>query len=410
MQRSSVRRMAVGLGVLVLVVGLVLSGGSSAMAKERSAVKIGTHLPLSGAMASLGKEQLWAYKTAVEDINKAGGVFVKEVNAKLPVELITMDDESDPGKGAAAVERLVKQHKVDAILSGQSAPFGVIPGCIAAEKYKKYYHASACVVPAWKEQEFKWSTLLWYDIAQGTSIPFHVWNAMKDQVTIQKPALFMEDTFDGRAMNGILKKNAEEMGYKIALEEYCAPGSKDYSAQIIKARSLGIDAVILFANTSDCVTFVRQMKENNFNVKNLIGYKGTWAAEFYESVGKDADYMMADSNWHENLPFKGSKELGERFTKEFSKSSTCVGLYYGLTQVLCQAIEKADSLESADIRKAVMSGSYDTVTGKVTYGNDGVAIYTLVASQWKDNIQTLAFPFEWANGYKVKAIPEWDKR
>jgi branched-chain amino acid transport system substrate-binding protein len=56
----------------------------------------------------VGIEQRWAYETAVADINKAGGIMVKEYGKKLPVKLVVADDESDPGKAAAAVERHVK--------------------------------------------------------------------------------------------------------------------------------------------------------------------------------------------------------------------------------------------------------------------------------------------------------------
>ena len=79
--------------------------------KEKTEILIGTNLPLTGILAGAGIEQRWAYQTAVDDINKAGGIFVKEYGKKLPVRLIVADDASDPGKAAAAVERLIKQKK-----------------------------------------------------------------------------------------------------------------------------------------------------------------------------------------------------------------------------------------------------------------------------------------------------------
>ncbi len=89
-----------------------------------------------------GIEQQWAYQTAVDDINRAGGIFVKEYGKKLSVRLIVANDDSNPVKAAAAVERLIKLNKIDLLLGGFAAPFGVIPGCITAEKFRKYYHTS----------------------------------------------------------------------------------------------------------------------------------------------------------------------------------------------------------------------------------------------------------------------------
>ena len=99
-------------------------------------ILIGTHNPLSGIGSFLGSEQKWAYAQAVQDINRAGGIYVKEYDQKLKVRLITIDDESDPGKAAAATERLIKRNKVDLMLSGQVGAMGTLPGMITAEKFK----------------------------------------------------------------------------------------------------------------------------------------------------------------------------------------------------------------------------------------------------------------------------------
>lgn len=405
-------RILVVAAVLMVCLGFGLGSAAFAAPKAPKAIIIGAHLPLSGAMASLGQERLWAYQAAVEDINAAGGIYVKEFDTKLPVEFVCLDDETDPAKAAAAVERLVKQRKVNFIMGGESAPFGVIPGAIAAEKYKILYHTTSCVVPAWQEQDFAWSTLLWYDPAQGTAIPFPIWDKIKENGTvIEKPALFMEDTFDGRIMNETFKKNAADHGYTIVMEEYCVPGAKDYSAQILKAKAAGVDAIILFANTSDCVTFVRQMKENDFNVKNLIGYKGTWAAEFYEATGKDGEYVMNDTLWHEAMPFPGNVELAKRFKDKYGKDSTVVGLTYALAQVLFQGIEKAGTLDSLAVRNAIIDGdTYTTLIGPVTYDKTGLAIFPLMAAQWEsDGGQSLIYPFEWKTS-EPKVIVPWKER
>ena len=150
------------IGMVGLLVGafcLCVGGSPAAQAKDRTEIIIGTNLPMTGMLAGAGKEQKWAYDQAVADINATGGIFVKEYGKKLPVKLVIADDESNAGKAGKAVERLIKVNKVDMLLGGMAAPFGVIPGCLAAEKFKRYYHTSICLVPPWLEKKFKWSTL-----------------------------------------------------------------------------------------------------------------------------------------------------------------------------------------------------------------------------------------------------------
>lgn len=377
--------------------------------KDKKEILIGTNLPMTGILSMVGIEQRWAYEAAVSDVNKAGGVMVKEVGKKLPVRLIVADDESDPGKAAAAVERLIKVNKVDMLLGGFAAPFGVIPGCITAEKYKKYYHTSICLIPPWLEHKFQWSTLFFFDLEQACSVPYEVWNTISKDQRPQKPALIMEDTFDGRAFAGIFRGLAKKYGYEFALDEPWAVGAKDYSAQIIKAKSLGVDAILIFGADADCITFVRQMKENDFSVKYMHGWKGTWAGEFYQALGKDADYILCDGFWSMDFPYPGARELGERYYEKFRKHSVSVGALYALCQILWQSIEKAGTLDSAKVRQAVLDNEFQTMMGNVKYDKNGVATFVSTGSQWWDGKQMTVYPFDLTK-YKIKVAPPWKER
>ena len=98
------------------------------------------------------------------------------------------------------------------------------------------------------------------------------------------------------------------------------------------------------------MTFVRQMKEAGLNLKYLHGYKGTWNSDFWNALGKDANYILCDGFWSENWPYPGGKELGERYFKKFGKRSVAIGLYYASCQILWEAIQKAGSVDSAKVK------------------------------------------------------------
>ena len=405
--RLSGRWAIFGLTLLALMLWFVQP--VEAKKKKKKEILIGTNLPLTGILAGVGVEQRWAYQTAVDDVNKAGGIWVEEFGKRMPVRLVVADDASDPGKAAAAVERLIKMKKVDLLLGGFAAPFGVIPGCITAEKYHKYYHTSICLIPPWLEHNFKWSTLYFFDLVQACSVPYEIWNSLPAAERPRKPALIMEDTFDGRAFAGIFRSLAEKYGYTFALDEPWAVGAKDYSAQIIKAKSQGIDAILIFGSDADCITFVRQMKENDLNVKYMHGWKGTWAGEFWKALGKDAEYILCDGFWSMDFPFPGAKELGERYHQKFNKYSVSAGAVYALCQVLWEAIEKAGTLDSAKVRQAVLDNEFNTVMGKVDYDERGVATFVSTASQWRNGKQMTVSPFEWTD-YKITLAPPWNAR
>lgn len=398
------------LGVCLIVMAMTLAVGGSAVAKEKTEILVGTPLPVTGNLAMGTLEQKWAFEQAVADINAKGGIYVKQYGKKLPVKLIIADAESDPGKAVAATERLIKVDKVDVLLSGNTTNH-IIPTCMTADKYKKYYHTTVCLVPPWAERKFKWSTLFFFDLGQAAAVPFEVMNAMSDQDRPKKLAMLMEDTIDGRAFGGGFNAMAKEYGYSFVVDEPMAVDAKDYSSQILKLKNKNVDGLIFFAANTDSVTFVRQMKEVGLNVKYMHGYKGTWPQEFYTALGSDAEGILLDGFWSEDLPNPGAKELGTRFAKEFGKHSVSIGLYYATCQILWEAIEKAGTLDSADIKAAVLNNVFKgTVMGDIDYDNKtGIAIHKLAAFQWHEGYQQICFPAV-EGGWKTKAIQPWNAR
>ena len=379
--------------------------------EEKTEILIGNHLPLSGALAMAGVEQKWAYERAVEDINKTGGIYVAEYGKKLPVRLIVMDDETNPGMAAAVVERLIKRNKVDLLLSGCTGAHGVIPGMITAEKYRIYYHGAVLWVSDFLKHKFKWCTMYFVDMAQAGALGFEVWDSLPEDQRPLKPAIFEEDTFDGKQIGDLWIALAEKYGYRITLRESMGMmvGAKDFTAQIIRAKAAGVDAILLMANTADTVTLIRQMKQNNYSVKFFHGWKGTWETEFYKALGKDADYIFCDGFWSEDYPFTGAKELGNRYFDEFGKRSVGIGLYYALCQVLWQAIEKAGTLDGERIRRAVLDNIFETVNGRVNYDKRGIALFPEAEFQWWNGKQQIVYPIEYSQ-FQAMPAPPWNER
>ena len=405
-QRTKVVFWLVGLCFLA---SLVWTAHPAPAQQAKKEIIVGGDLPMSGALAMIGPERKWAYEQAVKDINKRGGIYVKEYGKKLPVRLVVVDDESDPGKAAAAIERLIKRTKADLLLSGETGPHAAIPGLVTAEKYRRYFHATTIWIPDFLRYNPQWSTMFFFDPAQGGATASEIYNSVPEDQRPTKPALFMEDSSDGKIIGDLIGAADEKAGYKIALRQSMGLGAKDFSAQILKAKAAGVDAIAIFADPSDTITLIRQMKQNDFSVKFFQGWKGTWSTEFQKALGKDSDYVLSDGFWSEDYPFPGAKELGERYYKQYGKHSVGIGMYYALCQILWQAVEKAGTLDGAKVRQAVLANEFDTVMGKVKYDEKGIALFRQPVFQWMNGKRNLVYPFDLTK-YKVKVAPPWDKR
>src|SRR3972149_4017609 len=118
------RKAGIFVALLILTVALGVPGGPAAWAGERpAAVKIGATLAITGPFSpDWGPRMLDFMKAWERRVNAQGGVFVREFNAKLPLEFVVYDDESNPDKSAELYEKLAAVDKVHLFLGPASSP------------------------------------------------------------------------------------------------------------------------------------------------------------------------------------------------------------------------------------------------------------------------------------------------
>jgi branched-chain amino acid transport system substrate-binding protein len=327
-------------------------------------------------------EQKWAYQTAVADINKKGGVFVKELNKKLPIKLILADDKSVADGAAAAMERLIRKDKIDFGLSSDTTPKNLAAATVT-EKYKVFFSISRIWPEVAEEQNFKLAVAYFFSPFGAAAVPFKIWDMIPEAERIKRPVLFMEDNEDGQAFGEAFKANAEKMGYKFVMTDPFPIGAKDYSSQVLKMKALEADAVLWLGNATDGVTLLREIDAAQTKIRYVHGWRGMWPTEFLEAMGDDADYVVHDGFWSEKNGAPGAKELGARYMKEFGKDSVSIGQDYANVQMLAMAIEKAGSLDSEKVHAVYVNGEFNgTTQGNLKFNEKGVCYFESLAMQW----------------------------
>ena len=84
-------------------------------------IRLGQAISLSGpytigaAVTQIAPTDMW-----IKEMNDAGGIFVKEYNKKIPLELVRYDDTGDTGTCVKLVEKLILEDKVDFVLGPYS--------------------------------------------------------------------------------------------------------------------------------------------------------------------------------------------------------------------------------------------------------------------------------------------------
>src|SRR6267378_2474166 len=99
---------------------------SALAADPPKSIRIGYVVSLSGVNAQgAAVTTLPAYKLWVDDVNKKGGLMIKEFNKRIPVEVVEYDDTSNAEAAVRLTERLMTQDKVDFVLPPWSTGFNL---------------------------------------------------------------------------------------------------------------------------------------------------------------------------------------------------------------------------------------------------------------------------------------------
>ncbi|MFH0786175.1 MAG: amino acid ABC transporter substrate-binding protein [Pseudomonadota bacterium] len=394
----------------ILSITMVLFSISATFGEVPKSIKIGGAVSLTGKFASGGIESKFGYEQAVADINKNGGVFVKQFNKKIPLELILEDDESDPTKTVARLEKLYTINKVMVYLGGYGSAMNAAAAGIA-EKNKVPILAVSFSLLAPHRQGYK------YLFSPFVKTDEAIESIFKTIATIPKPqrptkvAILAEKTDWGEEFLRFTPDVAKKYGSTVVTAMSYAPGTKDYSSLIISAKSAGADIVISLPTPPDGVSLMRQIKELDYNPKFILFNRAAGTPLWPKNLGKNGDYVCYVSNWDHNFKYPGCRELSASFKAIHNNKlpPVTVGVTYSCVQIIANAIERAGVLNSDKIRDAISTTDTVTVQGPVKFKQDGVGITPCAIMQWQKGISEIVFHEKFTTA-PLLLVPKWSER
>jgi branched-chain amino acid transport system substrate-binding protein len=200
-------------------------------------------------------------------------------------------------------------------------------------------------------------------------------------------------------------------GEVVAQGEY-APGAKDYSDIILKAKAAQADAVYALPTPPDGMAMVKQMKELDFNPKLALLIRAPDPPVWSKNLGKDGDYAMLAPGWHNAVKYPGVAELNAAYAKRAGRpADPLTGPSYACVQVLAAALTKAGVPERDKVRDAIAATDLsNTVIGPVKFRPDGTGVVQSVFIQWLNGKQELVWPKEFATAPFGYPAPPFAKR
>ena len=394
--------------VLVALAAILVAGWLAwPVAAAAQTIKVGSVIPLTGRYAAGGAQVRAGYEIAVDDVNRAGGVTVG--GKKTPLELVILDDESDATKTVARLESLAAQGVV-AYLGGFGSDLHAAAASVA-EKNKTAYLGVAFALHKIHEQGFRYLfSPFWKspDIAQQM-VPMLTSIAASDRP--KRVAVFQEKTDWGIEMAAGFAAAGKDAGYAIVTHGEYAPGAKDFSDLILKAKADNADAVLALPTPPDGMALVKQMHELDFNPKFILMIRAPDPPVWSKNLGKDGDYTVFAPGWHHAFKFPGVAELNAEHVKRIGRPADPVtGPAYACVQILAAALNKAGAADRDKVRDAIAATDMTTVIGPVKFRPDGTGIVLGAFLQWVNGQQELVWPKEFATKPLAYPAPPFSKR
>lgn len=341
--RRQVLKAAAGFGAGIGFIG----NWRWARAQAKKPIIIGLTCDATGTFADSGQAERRGMILAIEEFNAKGGVLGR------PIEHKWEDTETDPSVAVRKAQRLIERDKIDfmmgALSSGVAAPLSDL-----AQRYGIIYcnsNSSSDTVTNEKCQRtnFVWDANNWmFANALG---PLVVKELGKKWFLVTHDYVWGKNAT--AVTRDVMKKvGAEEMG-----ELFIPQGARDFSAQLLRIRSVKPQVVI--ANMAGIEQTALREQAAEFGAEK----DAAWVfpqQDFPDMVtlGVKKSFGYFCTTWHYTLNEPGVKEFTERFQKRWASAPipvpdnvSCNG--YLAARELLRAVERAGTTKSHDVIKAL---------------------------------------------------------
>jgi branched-chain amino acid transport system substrate-binding protein len=396
MNMTTIRMLAAVAAVLVAV-------HAPAWAQGGKDVVFGGAISQTGQYAEPAGRQVNSIKLWVDDVNARGGLLGRKV------KLILLDDKSDTQTAIKLYEKLITEDKVDVLLAPYSS--GITEAVANVnERYKMPFVAyGAASTPIWeKGRKYIFNIVAVAEDYQKGAVH------LAKQIGVKKAAVIGQDSLFPRQSGKGAKEWAKKLGIEIVVDENYPVKLTDFTALLQKIRAAGAEAIFSNSYFADSAAQLRQLREQNINLKLFSSTVGPGLPNFPEQLGTTAEYVLGFSQW-EPLPKilknPGMEEYIAAYEKRYGeKPNYHAGGAYGALQVTEAAIKRAGSFDNDRIREALATIDVVTIYGRYKVDARGMNEAEGMTFQILKGQRRVVWPDKWAETKPELPMPEWGKR
>ena len=367
---------------------------------NQNPITIGISISTSGGFQSDGAATEQGYELWRDAVNSSGGILGR------PVQLVILNDDSDPVTVAKNYTTLITKDHVDLIMGPFSSLLvkGMMP---VAAKYNYALLEGSGGAPSvflLGTQQGNWHGLF------DTSVPvvnnlltFAYYILSLPQSLRPKTAAYLtsDDPFTWPQLD-TARKLLEQGGVTTVYNKQYTEGDTktniQYAQQVVQSNA---DIDILGTLLPDLQTEIKVFKQDHYNPDAIIATAGPDAGQdFINAVGgvKYTEGVFVPNGWYPQANNFGNADMVQAYLNKYGGTADQINAdvaeAYSAGQVLQQAIEVNNSIDNGKLIAKLRSGAaFNTVQGTAQFDAVG------------ENIQALAYMFQWQKGQFIPVYP-----
>jgi branched-chain amino acid transport system substrate-binding protein len=319
-------------------------------------IKLAITGPFSGGSAPMGISMRDGAKLAINEINAAGGVQVG--GAKLKIETVERDDEAKNERGALIAQELSAMTDLAGVIGTVNT--GV---AMAGDRHIEEKGIAKIITPAAGSA----SMTQWLGKAKDLSIfRFAADDSIQSSMVVEeainrkftKVAILHDATNYGVSGRDDLLKQIKKQGDKltvVATEKFNI-GDKDMTAQLLRAKSAGAEAILIWAIGPELAAVANGRVKIGMTAP-LIGGWTLSMSNFIDNAGKNGDGALMPQTFIEDPITPKAKSFIAAYHKAYGvsriPSAVSAAQGYDAVYLFAAAIKQAHSVDTHKIKDAL---------------------------------------------------------
>jgi branched-chain amino acid transport system substrate-binding protein len=340
--------------LLVALIGLYVGCAS---AQNTSKLKVGLMLPYSGTYASLGNA-----------IENGFQLYVKEQGGKIggrEIELVKVDDESEPSKATDNINKLIKRDNVDLVVGSVHSGVAMAMAKVAKDTGTLLIvpnaGADAITGPMCAKNIYRTSFTNWQPgFAMGEQAAK---NGIKKVITVTWKYAAGEESVKG------FKEGFEKNGGSISKELTVPFPNVEFQSLLTEIAAAKPDAVYAFFAGAGAVKFVKDYAAAGLNRSIPLYGPGFLTDGTLEAQGAAANGMLTTLHYADGLNNKRDAAFRLAYAKAYKLQPDVYAVQgYDAAQLLAIGLNatKGDVSKKAEFEDAILKAKIDSPRGTIT--------------------------------------------